>query len=374
MRDLDLLPAGTTFDILHNGFEPVSASKELAAPIDDFISTWCDDTITLKVEFYKTKTSREFVGSTQIVAQTSDLFSVAINLAVLGYETRKKALDEVFDKGRVKDGGRYRQISKGLLKVHRFFIKTLDAANELLQAEQRRAVLWWKQKASRTVQCACFSMNYRHTTMGVRGLPTAHVDATSVAEWFTREGSEVSQQWFERAFEMPMSTVLKHIALTYNIWVNAGSESILHLPLMVLDTQTFDLADRRAHNLQQGLKSMLVGWSPGQRWYYRDLAKGEGYMFGTSPHRGPGGVTLVGTPHSAANFLRAKGKDPPPRESVELRCLVVDPELALDEAFSESDAKLLPTDEEMGKAVAATILAKIIPHAQFTGDGDALNT
>ena len=71
---------------------------------------------------------------------------------------------------------------------------------------------WWKERSGVNVTAACFSMNYRHTRAGMKGLPIAHVDATSVKEWFKEGGAFPASSWkrFEEKLGMNVSEALKH--------------------------------------------------------------------------------------------------------------------------------------------------------------------
>lgn len=42
--------------------------------------------------------------------------------------------------------------------------------------------------------------------------------------------------------------------------------------------------------VQLSLDSMSLRWTPKQQWYYKELKRGEGYRFITSPHEGPEGA------------------------------------------------------------------------------------
>ncbi|CAE7825192.1 unnamed protein product, partial [Symbiodinium sp. KB8] len=116
----------------------------------------------------------------------------------------------------------------------------IDLSEKLAASVERASEEWWKRKTGTETKGACFSMNFRHTRLGMKGLPIAHVDATSVSEWFKEGGAFPSSalKGFEAKLGMNVSEALTHAVVTFNEWVNAGSDPIHELPLTILDTST----------------------------------------------------------------------------------------------------------------------------------------
>ncbi|CAE7823829.1 unnamed protein product, partial [Symbiodinium sp. CCMP2456] len=239
----------------------------------------------------------------------------------------------------------------------------IDLSEKLVASVERASEEWWKRKTGTETKGACFSMNFRHTRLGMKGLPIAHVDATSVSEWFKEGGAFPASAitGFEDKLGMNVSEALKHAVVTFNEWVNAGSDPIHELPLTILDTSTLAEEDLETAWVQASLDSMSLRYSPKQRWYYKELARGEGYRFITSPHEGPGGTRYGGTPHSAFRFIRPKGVDADrPRQSFEFRCILIDPNWTSPNT-NVTGLAVEPSDEkEIVNAAAGEIMAGIM--------------
>jgi len=239
----------------------------------------------------------------------------------------------------------------------------IDLSEKLVASMEKASEKWWKSKTGTETKGACFSMNFRHTRLGMRGLPIAHVDATSVTEWFKEGGAFPASalKGFEEKLGMNVSEALKHAVVTFNEWVNAGSDPIHELPLTILDTSTLDAEDVETAWIQSSLDSMSLRFSPKQRWYYKELARGEGYRFITSPHEGPEGTRYEGTPHSAFRFIRKDGVDADrPRQSYEFRCILIDPNWTTPNT-NITGLAVEPSDEkEIVKAAAGEIMAGIM--------------
>ncbi|CAE7446296.1 unnamed protein product [Symbiodinium natans] len=250
-------------------------------------------------------------------------------------------------------------------------VETMETAIRLseilVQSMEKAAEDWWRSKTGAETKAACFSMNFRHTRKGMKGLPIAHVDATSVHEWFKPDGAFPASalKGFENKLGMNVSEALKHTVVTFNEWVNAGADPIVELPLTILDTASLDDKDLETAWIQVSLDSMSLRYSPSQRWYYKELKRGEGYRFITSPHEGPGGTRYTGTPHSAFRFIRKENMTADrPRQSYEFRCLVLDPNWTSPNS-TVSGLAVEPTDDkEIVKEAASAIMAGIMASPQ----------
>jgi len=259
----------------------------------------------------------------------------------------------------------------GLEKLLEVMQASMERGEKLVQTVEDASETWWKERSGVNVTAACFSMNYRHTRAGMKGLPIAHVDATSVKEWFKEGGAFPPSSWkrFEEKLGMNVSEALKHTVLTFNEWVNAGKDPIVELPLTMLDTTTVEDSDLETAWVQLSLDSMSLRWTPKQQWYYKELKRGEGYRFITSPHEGPEGVKYVGTPHSAFRFVRKDGlQGGRPRESYEFRCLLVDPTWTHDPKEAH-EVPTEPTDDIAVKEAAGEIITAIM-----SKPGDIMNS
>jgi len=238
-----------------------------------------------------------------------------------------------------------------------------ESAQKLVEAMEHRASLWWRNKTGMDTKSACFSMNYRHTRGGMEGLPAAHIDAVHVAEWFKPGGAfpASSQSRVRNLLGMDIKDALKHVAVTFNEWINAGPETIVELPLTIMDTTTLDSKDAELAWIQGGLDSKMVRWSEAHRWYYRNLQPGEGYMFITSPHEGPN-HTFSGTPHSAFHFIgEGDGTAARPRQSFEFRCLVVDETWTSPTTlFDADDVPGGPKQDQIVQSGAKSLMAAMI--------------
>lgn len=257
-----------------------------------------------------------------------------------------------------------------ILQVLQVVRKAIDLGTQLLEKMEEKSVEWWRQKKQTTAQLksACFSANYRHTREGMQGLPIAHIDATSVGEWFREGGSFplATQARAEKKFGMNMSEALKHVVVTFNEWVNADEQPIVELPLAMMDITTLQKGghDLDLHWFQMSqLESMVVRWSDAQTWWYKNLAQGEGYIFITSPHEGPENMVFPGTPHSAFKFKRSPGLEAErERQSIEFRCLLIDsnwrsPDTATSmaqEVPNSADPKMI-AEELIGGAMVAMV-------------------
>lgn len=269
---------------------------------------------------------------------------VGVQLSVVSQETREQVMRSLATKPERVDNQLVKVANPMDAKAALDIVKaSADAAQKLVEAMEQRSSQWWTRKKGFDVKSACFSVNYRHTRGGMKGLPVAHIDAINVAEWFKPGGvfPTSSQGRVNDVLGMKLKDALKHVVLTFNEWINAGPETIIELPLTIMDTKTLDEKDIEMGWLQAGLDSKMVRWSEAQRWYYRNLKPGEGYMFITSPHVGRH-RTFTGTPHSAFRFIRKENATASrPRQSFEFRCLVMDknwtsPAKLLDDKFPEA--------------------------------------
>jgi len=334
----DLSTRHKDLSILEHGFE-VDKSNVLAEPVRVLTELIHGPSVTFSItdSFSGTVHTQEVPGS-MIALQ-------ALTLASVAPKQREQILSESL-KG----------MGEGVEAFRKAIENATAVAEQLLKEEALRASAWWKEKTGNAVKCACFSLQHRQTHGGLgdqtkKALPVAHVDATSVPQWFG-DGGRVSEEWFEHHFYMPMAEVLGHVALTYNKWVNAMDAPIVHQPLMVLDTQTLDTSDLVSAYLQGDLESMLLRWNPMQRWYYTKLLRGQGYIFSSSPHRGPSGE-FTGTPHSAFDLVTAGSSlNPDARESYEMRCLLVDPEHKVDNPLTKANLELPPHNSVVQSMVA----------------------
>jgi len=241
-------------------------------------------------------------------------------------------------------------------------VRCAEAVQKLVEAMEHRASQWWKNKTGVDTKSACFSVNYRHTRGGMKGLPVAHVDAIHVAEWFKPGGAfpPMSMHHAEKVFGMEIKDALQHVVVTFNEWINAGPETIVELPLTVMDTTTLDKKDLELAWVQAMLDSKMVRWSEAHRWYYRNLQPGDGYMFITSPHEGPE-HSYSGTPHSAFRFIRKKNATASrPRQSFEFRCLVVDKNWTSPAQLFKHDVPKAPTLEQAVRSSANSIMTGMV--------------
>ncbi|CAE7844807.1 unnamed protein product [Symbiodinium necroappetens] len=155
----------------------------------------------------------------------------------------------------------------------------IDLSEKLAASVERASEEWWKRKTGTETKGACFSMNFRHTRLGMKGLPVAHVDATSVSEWFKEGGAFPSSalKGFEAKLGMNVSEALTHAVVTFNEWVNAGSDPIHELPLTILDTSTLAEEDLETAWVQASLDSMSLRYSPKQRQPVSGEGMGRGW-------------------------------------------------------------------------------------------------
>ncbi|CAJ1431199.1 unnamed protein product [Effrenium voratum] len=288
---------------------------------------------------------------------------VGTYLATQQEDQRKKVLQSYSGEVKNQSSTVSVQIGGENEEIQKVIADSIVASGRMIEEMEASGQRWWKEKTGRDTKGACFSVNFRHTKKGMQGLPIAHVDATSVTEWFKPGGAFPAEGLasFEEKLGMNISEALKHVVVTFNEWINAAGEPMEELPLTVLDTTSFEESVLNTAWFQGGLDSMSLPYSEKMRWYYKPLQRGEGYRFITSPHEGPGGTRrYVGSPHSAFQIMHNPSTNVThkARQSFEFRCLLIDPSWSHEAEAVELPAR--PSEQELVHKATESMIAALI--------------